>query len=154
MTFKMLFLVLFFSLTFASHISSQDKTPPKAEEADEILKIDTQLVDVPVVVTDKNGTPLLNLNARLAESVDLQFIDVRRAGEFENGHAPRTKNLTLSDLEKLIVKLDPTRPTFVICQGGYRSSAATSVLEREGFTELYNISGGTAGWMKAGLAAE
>ncbi len=61
MTFKMLFLVLFFSLTFASHIFSQDKTPPKAEEADEILKIDTQLVDVPVVVTDKNGTPLLNL---------------------------------------------------------------------------------------------
>lgn len=60
MRFRMLFLVLFLSLMFSADTFSQDKTPPK-DEADEILKIDTQLVDVPVVVTDKNGTPLLNL---------------------------------------------------------------------------------------------
>ena len=60
MRFRMLFLVLLLSFVFSADVFSQDKTPP-ADEADEILKIDTQLVDVPVVVTDKNGTPLLNL---------------------------------------------------------------------------------------------
>jgi rhodanese-related sulfurtransferase len=42
----------------------------------------------------------------------------------------------------------------VICQGGYRSSAATSILEGKGFKKLYNISGGTAAWIKAGLETE
>jgi rhodanese-related sulfurtransferase len=42
----------------------------------------------------------------------------------------------------------------VICQGGYRSSAATSILENAGFKDLYNITGGTAAWIAAGLATE
>ena len=91
------------------------------------------------------------MNRRLIENGDLQFIDVRRAGEYESGHAPGADNLTLSDLDKQADELDTSRPTYVICQGGYRSSAGTSILERKGFTELYNISGGTGAWIKAGL---
>lgn len=93
------------------------------------------------------------MNERLSENANLQFIDVRRAGEFENGHAPWAKNLTLSDLEKLTDNLDSSRPTFVICQGGYRSSA-TSILEQKGFTDLYNVSAGTAAWTKTGFQTE
>lgn len=92
------------------------------------------------------------MNNLLAE--DMQFVDVRRAGEFESGHAPKTVNLTLSDLHKLTDNLDRSRPTYVICQGGYRSSAATSILEQKGFEKIYNISGGTAAWMKAELETE
>lgn len=50
--------------------------------------------------------------------------------------------------------LDRSRPTYVICQGGYRSSAAASILEQKGFEQIYNISGGTAAWMKAELETE
>jgi len=88
------------------------------------------------------------MNRRLKETDDLQFIDVRRAGEYENGHAPQTVNLTLSDLEKLTDNLDRSRPIYVICQGGYRSSAGTSILERKGFPKIYNVSGGTSAWME------
>ncbi len=91
------------------------------------------------------------MDERLSGKNDLQFIDVRRAGEYESGHAPRTVNLTLSNLENLTDKLDASRPTYVICQGGYRSSAATSILEQKGFREIYNIIGGTDAWTKAGL---
>ena len=84
----------------------------------------------------------------------LQFVDVRREGEYVNGHAPRTINLTLSDLHKLTDKLDKSTQTFVICQGGYRSSAATSILERAGFGKIYNVTGGTGAWIKAGLETE
>jgi hydroxyacylglutathione hydrolase len=84
----------------------------------------------------------------------LQFVDVRRAGEYANGHAPRAVNLTLSDLENLTDKLDKATQTFVICQGGYRSSAGTSILERAGFRKLYNVAGGTGAWIKAGLETE
>ena len=94
------------------------------------------------------------MNERLSGKNDLQFVDVRRAGEYESGHAPRTVNLTLSNLENLTDKFDASRPTYVICQGGYRSSAATSILEQKGFREIYNIAGGTDAWTKAGLEIE
>jgi len=57
MRFDKFFLLLIFSLTFSVALCAQDKK----NEDDEILRIETQLVDVPFVVTDKSGKPLLNL---------------------------------------------------------------------------------------------
>ncbi len=39
---------------------AQGKDAPKSNE-DEVIRVDTELVDVPVVVTDKTGKPILNL---------------------------------------------------------------------------------------------
>lgn len=83
----------------------------------------------------------------------LQVIDVRRQGEYRNGHAPGAVNLPLHELGDLARSVDPERPTAVICAGGYRSSIGTSILERLGFGELYNVTGGTSAWMAAGLPA-
>ena len=57
MRLKMLFLWLMLSLSMSVSFYAQDK---KGDD-DEVLRIDTQLVDVPIVVMDKNGKPLLNL---------------------------------------------------------------------------------------------
>jgi hydroxyacylglutathione hydrolase len=85
---------------------------------------------------------------------EVQFVDVRRVAEHAGGHAPNTVNLPLDRLSTELDKLDPERPTYVICQGGYRSSLGTSILENAGFKELYNVTGGTAAWIKAGLPTE
>ena len=50
--------------------------------------------------------------------------------------------------------LDPTKPTAVICAGGYRSSAATSILQQHGFSNLLNVTGGTSAWIDAGYPVE
>jgi rhodanese-related sulfurtransferase len=42
----------------------------------------------------------------------------------------------------------------VICAGGYRSSAATSILEQRGFSNLFNVTGGTSAWIVAGFAVD
>jgi glyoxylase-like metal-dependent hydrolase (beta-lactamase superfamily II)/rhodanese-related sulfurtransferase len=84
----------------------------------------------------------------------MQFIDVRRAGEYAAGHAAGAESRVLDTLASNLDGLDPAAPTFVICQGGYRSSAATSILERAGFSELYNVTGGTGAWIEAGLPRE
>ena len=83
-----------------------------------------------------------------------QFIDVRRPGEFENGHAAGADSRSLDKLAANLDGLDPAVPTFVICQGGYRSSIACGILENAGFNELYNVTGGTAAWIEAGLPVE
>jgi VWFA-related protein len=56
----MFFLLLFVGLGLAVNVYGQDKNSSKSSE-EEVLRVDTQLVDVPVVVTDKTGKPLLNL---------------------------------------------------------------------------------------------
>ncbi len=84
----------------------------------------------------------------------VQFVDVRRTAEHAARHAPNTINLPLDSLVKELDKLDPDKPTYVICQSGYRSSLGTSVLENAGFKEIYNITGGTKAWMDDGLDTE
>jgi len=87
---------------------------------------------------------------------DLQVLDVRRAAEYESGHVPRAVTSPLAKLRESLPSLafDPAKTTTVICAGGYRSSAATSLLQAAGFSDLLNVTGGTAAWIKAGYEVE
>ena len=92
------------------------------------------------------------VNSKLSD--DVQFIDVRRVQEYANGHALKTMNLSLDILSREVDKLNPEKPTFVICQSGYRSSVGTSILENAGINEIYNVTGGTNAWIEAGFETE
>ena len=98
--------------------------------------------------------PVDELHQRITEGSRLQVVDVRRPGEYDNGHVPGAINLTLAHLEQEVSNLDSEIPTAVICASGYRSSAATSILERHHFTEIYNVVGGTNGWVSACFPVE
>jgi glyoxylase-like metal-dependent hydrolase (beta-lactamase superfamily II) len=94
------------------------------------------------------------LRARLGSVPGLQVLDVRRAGEYAQGHVPGAVNVPLHLLEEESRRLDRGRPTAVICAGGYRSSAAGSILQGRGFPDLANVVGGTSAWLAAGYPAE
>ncbi|MFN7947595.1 MAG: MBL fold metallo-hydrolase [Blastocatellia bacterium] len=94
------------------------------------------------------------LKRMMDDGRDLQLIDVRRPGEYVNGHAPGAINAQLAHLEKSVAQFDPQRQTAVICAGGYRSSAATGILAQHGFRDLLNVTGGTAAWISAGYETE
>jgi hydroxyacylglutathione hydrolase len=87
---------------------------------------------------------------------DLQIIDVRRPAEYQGGHVPRAVTAPLSTLRENVPVLgfDRAKPTAVICAGGYRSSAATSIMQQAGFTNVMNVTGGTSAWINAGYAVE
>lgn len=87
---------------------------------------------------------------------DLQVLDVRRAPEYAGGHVPPAQSAPLAQLDKQLaaLDLDPTRPLAVICAGGYRSSAATSILAQHGYADLRNVTGGTSAWTNAGYETE
>lgn len=87
---------------------------------------------------------------------DLQIIDVRRPAEYTSGHAPRAITAPLAQLRESLpdLNLKPDRQTAIICAGGYRSSAGTSILQRTGFTNLLNVTGGTKAWIDAGYEVE
>jgi len=95
-----------------------------------------------------------DLSELLSSGNDLQVIDVRQPGEYSNGHVPSAVNAPLARVGERAPEFDPNRRTAVICAGGFRSSAATSVLERWGFKNLLNVLGGTSAWITAGYPVE
>jgi glyoxylase-like metal-dependent hydrolase (beta-lactamase superfamily II)/rhodanese-related sulfurtransferase len=99
---------------------------------------------------------VVDLNELVVGRTPLQILDVRRPTEYRSGHVPRAVTAPLLSLPQNIsnLGLDPAMPTAVICAGGYRSSAATSILEQHGFNQLLNVNGGTAAWIDAGYAVE
>lgn len=82
---------------------------------------------------------------------DLLVLDVRTDAEWDGGHVPGALHVQLGDLPDRVADLDPRRPTAVICGSGYRSSAGTSILQREGFTQVYNTLGGMTAWTASHL---
>ena len=57
--------------------------------------------------------------------------------------------MPLHELARSADSLDRARPVAAMCAGGYRSSIATSVLERLGFRKIINVVGGMAAWSGA-----
>jgi hydroxyacylglutathione hydrolase len=90
----------------------------------------------------------------LLDKGDLQVVDVRRAGEYAGGHVPGAMHAPLDRVAQETGRLDPSRPTAVICASGYRSSAGTSLLARNGFADVRNVLGGTGAWVAAGYDIE
>jgi glyoxylase-like metal-dependent hydrolase (beta-lactamase superfamily II)/rhodanese-related sulfurtransferase len=102
---------------------------------------------------DLAATPQITvdeLQAQAREIPTLQIVDVRRPAEFAAGHVPGAISHPLDRLERDLVRLDPSRPTAVICAGGYRSAAGASLLQRLDFKDLRNVVGGTSAWIEAG----
>lgn len=105
-------------------------------------------------ITTVTQMTVAELKDWIDEQRSFQLIDVRRPAEYSTSHAPGTVNAPLSHLESHLTAFDPMRPTVVICAGGYRSSAGTSILERNGFNQVFNVIGGTGAWVNAGFVTE
>ncbi len=81
-------------------------------------------------------------------------IDVRESWEYAQGHVPGAHLISLGDLSARYTELDPVQPVAVICASGGRSQSAAALLGQKGFVTVYNIRGGTMGWIQNGLPVE
>ncbi len=89
----------------------------------------------------------------------LQLLDVRESDEWDEGHieggrlTPYTSLVPQLDIPAQIDRLNlaPEQPVAVTCGSGQRSSTAASILAREGYTHLYNVTGGMTAWKDAGF---
>jgi len=85
---------------------------------------------------------------------DALVLDVRDPGEYGAGHILGAKNVPLSRLGDGDIAKRKERPVIVYCDGSERSSKAVSVLRKQGFTRVVNLSGGLKAWQQAGLPVE
>jgi len=82
---------------------------------------------------------------------DLKILDVRDKSEWEEGHIEGATHIPYYFLEQRLQELDNTQPLALICASGQRSSIACSLLQKHGFTQLFNVVGGMDAWEQAGF---
>jgi hydroxyacylglutathione hydrolase len=73
-------------------------------------------------------------------------VDVRTNKEFAAGHIDGALHMPLGDLARRAAEIPRDRPVATICEAGYRSSLAASVLARTGLDNVVNITGGMSAW--------
>lgn len=95
-----------------------------------------------------------------AEFVDVRratpmhVVDVRTNDEWKQGHVAGARHVMAGLLADHLAELPRDGTLAVMCGSGYRSTVAASVLERAGFEDVVNITGGMSAWDHAGLPVE
>jgi rhodanese-related sulfurtransferase len=75
---------------------------------------------------------------------NIVIIDVRDPPEFVISHIEQATNLPLDKVSTL--KANKDAPILIVCQNGTRSASAAKQLTKDGFTQLFVITGGMAAW--------
>jgi len=79
---------------------------------------------------------------------------VRSANEWAGGHIPGAQHVPLGHLADRCHTIPAAETVVVQCQAGARSAIAASLLERLGFSNVTNLTGGFAAWTAAGLPVD
>lgn len=82
-----------------------------------------------------------------------QILDVRSAGEFQNGHIEGAVNADINSpsFQQIATTLEKTETVFVYCLSGARSTSAAGQLKEMGFSKIVNLTGGMLAWQSANL---
>jgi len=102
-----------------------------------------------------NLTPA-EVHTRLVDDDSLLVLDVREVSEYKEGHmaeppgylpiTPVNMPLNSNVLEQHYSDLPRDIDIIVYCRSGSRSATASSFLETQGFTRIYNMTGGFSSW--------
>ena len=97
-----------------------------------------------------------NFDKKLKDSKNPVLVDVRTPGEYAQGHLATAVLIDIysDDFKSRVSKLDKSKPVFVYCKAGSRSSSAANELSEMGFKEIYDLSGGIIAWQQANKPTE
>jgi glyoxylase-like metal-dependent hydrolase (beta-lactamase superfamily II)/rhodanese-related sulfurtransferase len=86
----------------------------------------------------------------------VQILDVREASEFTGplGHIHGAVLIPLGELAGRARELSAERPIVALCRAGGRSAQATNILQKAGFKDVANLTGGMLRWRAEGHAVE
>jgi len=98
-------------------------------------------------------TPVKSMNVDQAREYihkkppdELTLLDVRQPNEYEAGHLPGARLIPLPDILSRIGEIDARKATVVYCAVGGRSRIAAQMIAAQGFSDVYNLSGGFKAW--------
>ena len=84
----------------------------------------------------------------LLEKENVQLMDVRTPKEIKEGFIETARFVDYFDANfyiKAVCQLDKSKPVYLYCRSGNRSSKSAKILQKEGY-EVYNVLGGYKQW--------
>lgn len=90
----------------------------------------------------------------IAQRPEIALIDVREPQELYEGSIPGSQLVPFRDIAQGRLTLPKDRPLLLICAVGGRSYMVGQYFSRNGYPEIYNLSGGISAWKQAGLPLE
>ncbi len=100
----------------------------------------------PALVATTNRITAAALAETLVDHDVPLVLDVRAVKEWDEAHIPGSINIPLNHLAERLGELPRARSLVVLCRTGYRSSLAASLLQRAGFTKVWDLVGGMEAW--------
>lgn len=90
---------------------------------------------------------------QLINHSDAVIVDVREENEYLKGHIVNSIHIPLSYLNDRMQQLEKykDKPIIVGCRSGQRSGQACATLKKNGFEQVYNLSGGVMAWQNDNL---
>jgi len=76
------------------------------------------------------------------------LLDVRENWEFQTAHIESSTLIPMGQIAARAGELDPEAEVVVICHHGGRSMQVAGFLERQGFSKVYNLTGGVNAWAR------
>lgn len=74
------------------------------------------------------------------------LLDVREPWEYQTCRLEPSLLMPMASVPTRQEELDPERPVVCICHHGARSMQVAAFLERAGFAQVINLTGGIHGW--------
>lgn len=92
-------------------------------------------------------------STRMINHDEALVLDVRESKEYSEGHIINSLHIPLASLKTRMNDLEKhkNKKIIVACRSGNRSSQACANLKKEGFEQVYNLSGGVMAWESASL---
>lgn len=90
----------------------------------------------------------VELKARLAQDDAPLLLDVREPWEHQSACIRNSTLMPMGEVVARVAELDPQSEIVVICHHGARSLQVAVFLERQGFCNVYNLTGGVDAWAR------
>lgn len=92
--------------------------------------------------TDRIASITATAFAEQFKQNELRVLDVRKPGEYAEGHVKTATNTPLDYLHEHLQQIPKTETVHLYCGSGYRSMIAASILKARGWTRLVEVAGG------------
>lgn len=94
---------------------------------------------------------------RSLSNPEVQLLDVRTAGEYQNAHIKNSLQADWVNTEQFkdrVQYLDKSKPVMVYCAVGGRSHSAAEWLRNNGYTNVQELKGGLTAWRALNMPTE
>ena len=91
--------------------------------------------------------------ARRLAAGEIQVVDVREQFEFDAGHVPGSRHISMNGIAERASEIDESKPVAFICLMGARSGMVAEHFRSRGY-DAYNVTGGFAQWFGESLPTE